>query len=138
MDIKGDKGDKGATGETGATGPGNLTGHWYRLAAYVLVVVAGVGGLYASQVHTTNQIHRNQIESCERGNLLRTNLNTNNDAMRQFLHDAMVTRRVSADTYRLQGNLTQARINDAAAAKCEKIAATMVDIQMVDCKSVIR
>jgi hypothetical protein len=107
-----------------------------RLATILFVVAFAVvlGFIGYSQWKT----HENQIDSCERGNVLRRVLSNNEAVQYDFLTDAIRTRENQAAAWKRAGNLQQYRINHQAAERYREDRARLQKVQETDCQMVVR
>lgn len=62
----------------------------YVAALVLVVVLALAGGMYAFQSHANTVTHRNAVEGCDRGNVIRQTLH-------DFLHEAAQSRQTLAN-----------------------------------------
>lgn len=120
-----------------------------RALAWVSFVLIFAVALYVQQIRSDSQIRANQVEvahllrtnqleACDRGNKLRKAVATNAAVNEEFLAEASATRQESATSFRRQGNIAAAEINQDASDKYAILGDRLVAIPIVDCKKVIR
>lgn len=110
----------------------------HRTLAYVLVVIVAALAPYIGQQITNDKIKSNQLQACERGNVLRTALSNNTKVQARFLRDARDARAEAAVAYRLTGDFKQAHISQTAADNYNEELGDLTPVPITICKDVIK
>jgi len=101
------------------------------MIVFVLTILAGFNLIQEQRLEDTEQA---QQKACERGNLLRKQLNVRGKVVQDFFQDASDTRRAQGDIATAQGKTEEAAINYNAANSYQRSANAYTPIRLVDCE----
>lgn len=119
--------------------------------AYIVTVSLLVGFGLAAFIWTTQNdnrdvaedarahvVYKAQVQSCQRGNIVRRELNTRGHILQRFLVSAAKARSQTAQIQRLSGQIPEARLNAQAAHLWrDKLARDVTDIEIPVCTEIV-
>lgn len=91
-----------------------------------------------AQAHVEATIRANQFTACERGNILRAVLSTNERVLATFMRDALRTHLAQARIFRSQDDIAHAQASEAAADSYRRELAQLRSIDQVNCQIILK
>lgn len=102
---------------------------------FLTVAFTGVGAVYYIQANEIEKTKKAAIAACERGNILRGQLNAQWNIMKEFVLDTAATRELLGDLMTSEGRTAEATIQYAAAESFREKVAQFEDLEMVNCQA---